>query len=239
MPRGYRSATEYRFREDQTGAIIRATAYHRKDFCLSVIWFSPREHQTVRDSIANPFERASNLGRGTLDRLPLELLHNVLLRLDMQSLFNFRQTNIRSRQMVHFLKQYQLVVSHGINLFCALLRTRLALSVSLFDIYHALCTKDCGFWRIRRLHLLVNMEPMLFQMSSTGSRNPSSISCRCAEAISLDQGRNTSTDIIQNSTWKILDGRILAQIPHCDRFYSSSHVVYRTATARTSASTGS
>ncbi|KJZ76159.1 hypothetical protein HIM_04615 [Hirsutella minnesotensis 3608] len=145
MPRGYLSATEYRFREDQTHAIIRTSAYHRKDFCLSVIWFSPREHQNVRDSIANPFERASQVGMGTLDRLPLELLHDVLLYLDVQSLFFFRQTGIKSRQMVHSLKQYRMVVVHGLNLFCALLRTRLANSVSLFDTYHALCTKACEF----------------------------------------------------------------------------------------------
>ncbi|KAI0838872.1 hypothetical protein F5Y06DRAFT_34142 [Hypoxylon sp. FL0890] len=143
MPRGYRSVTEYRFREEQADAIVRATAYHRKDFGRSVIWFSPREHVGIRLSIATPFQRTSNTGLGSLDRLPLELLHDVLLRLDMHSLFNFRQTNLRSRQMVDSLKQYQAVVSHGLNLFCALLRTRLALGVSLFDFYYALCTKAC------------------------------------------------------------------------------------------------
>ncbi|EQK99073.1 Cyclin-like F-box [Ophiocordyceps sinensis CO18] len=145
VPRGYRSATEYRFQEDQTDAIVRAAAYHRKDYCRSVIWFSPREHVGIRPSIATPFPRNFNTGLGSLDRLPLELLHDVLLRLDMQSLFNFRQTNLRSRQMVHSLKQYQMVALHGLNLLCALLRTRLAIGVSLFDFYHALCTKICTF----------------------------------------------------------------------------------------------
>lgn len=36
-----------------------------------------------------------------------------------------------------------MVVSHGTNLFCALLRTRVASSISLFDFYQALCTKVC------------------------------------------------------------------------------------------------
>ncbi|KAI0968723.1 hypothetical protein F4678DRAFT_196690 [Xylaria arbuscula] len=144
MPRGYRSVTEYRFREEQTDAIVRTTAYHRKDYCRSVIWFSPREHAGIRLSITTPFRRTSNTVLGSLDRLPLELLHDVLLHVDMHSLFIFRQTNLRSRLIVDSLKQYQMVVSHGLNLLCALLRTRLAISVSLFDFYYVLCTKACA-----------------------------------------------------------------------------------------------
>lgn len=45
--------------------------------------------------------------------------------------------------MVDSLKQYQMVVSHGLNLLCALFRTRLAIVISLFDFYKALCTKVC------------------------------------------------------------------------------------------------
>ena len=95
MPRGYRSTTQYRFREEETDAIVRVTAYHRKDFCRSLIWFNPREHDVIRLSIATPFRPTSNTGLSTLDWLPLELLDDVMLRLDMHSLFNFRQTNLR------------------------------------------------------------------------------------------------------------------------------------------------
>ncbi|KAL2193899.1 hypothetical protein P885DRAFT_71716 [Corynascus similis CBS 632.67] len=117
VPRGYRSATEYRFRQDQTDAIVRATAYHRKDF-------------------STPFPRTPDTGLGTLGLLPLELLHDVLLRLDIRSLFNFRQANLSSRRIVDSLHQYQMAVSHGLNLLCALLRTRLAIGISLLDFYH-------------------------------------------------------------------------------------------------------
>lgn len=144
MPRGYRSATDYRFNEEQTDAIVRTAAYHRKDYCLSVIWFSPDQHVDIRLSIATPFQRASNVGLGSLDRLPLELLHDTLFRLDMHSLFKFRQTNLRSRQKVDSLKKYQMIVSHGLNLFCALLRTRLAIDISLLDFYNVLCIKTCS-----------------------------------------------------------------------------------------------
>lgn len=140
---GYRSVTEYRFREEQADAIARSTAYHRKDFGLSVIWFSPREHVDIRPSMTEPFARDSMTGLGSLDRLPLELLHGILLRLDMHSLLKFRQANLTSRQAVHSLKQYRMVTSYGLNPLCALLRTRLAIVVSLFDFYDVLCTKAC------------------------------------------------------------------------------------------------
>ncbi|EWG38615.1 hypothetical protein FVEG_01797 [Fusarium verticillioides 7600] len=53
MIRGYRSATEYSFEEEQTDAIVRTAAYHRKDFGLSMIWFSPSEHINIPQSINN------------------------------------------------------------------------------------------------------------------------------------------------------------------------------------------
>ncbi|KAK2051999.1 hypothetical protein LY76DRAFT_359444 [Colletotrichum caudatum] len=143
FPRGYRSIAEYHLREDQGDAIVRAAAYHRKDYCQSAIWFSPREHVGIRSSIATPFERTSDMGLGSLDRLPLELRHDTLLHLDIRSLFNLRQTNLRSRATVDSLKQYQMVATHGLNLLCALLRTKLATGVSLCEFYDVLCTKTC------------------------------------------------------------------------------------------------
>ena len=108
-----------------------------------MIWFSPREHIDIRLSIAKPFRRTSNVGLVSLDRLPLEILYNTLFRLDMHSLFKVRQTNLRLRQTVDSLNQYRMVVSHGLNLLCALLRTRIAIGISLLDFYDALCTKAC------------------------------------------------------------------------------------------------
>lgn len=143
IPQGYRSDTEYCFDEEHADAITRIAAYHRKDYSLSVIWFSPLEHTKIRQSIATPFQRDANDGLAALDRLPLELLYETLSQLDVFSLFKFRQVNLRSRQMVDSLKQYRMIVSHGLNLLCALLRTRLAIDISILDFYNALCTKPC------------------------------------------------------------------------------------------------
>ena len=95
MPPGYRSTTEFLFDNEQADAIIRTTAYHRKDYCLSVIWFSRSEHNEVRPSLSVPFQRVSKAGLGVLDQLPLELLFDTLFSLDMHSLFKFRQINLR------------------------------------------------------------------------------------------------------------------------------------------------
>lgn len=142
MPRGYYSTTEYQVKEEKADVIIQTVTYHRRHFPRAVIWFSPREHTDVRPSLSTPFQRTSKLG--SLDQLPTELLHDIIYRLDMPSLLKFRQTNLRSRQTVDAINKYQVIVSHGLNLFCALLRTRLAADVSLLDLYDALCTKACS-----------------------------------------------------------------------------------------------
>ncbi|KAK4033202.1 hypothetical protein C8A01DRAFT_50181 [Parachaetomium inaequale] len=129
---------------NRPATLLRVAAYHRRDYRLSVIWFSSREHLPIRASIATSFGHASSRGLSVLDRLPLELLCDVVLRLDMHSVFKLRQASFRARQIVDALKEYRMVVSHGLNLLCALLRTRLAVAVSLSDFYSALCTESCA-----------------------------------------------------------------------------------------------
>lgn len=143
MSAGYRSVTEYLFAQEQADDIARISAYHRKDFAMSVNWFPPRTHLQIRDFIATPFRRTSNVGLGAFDLFPLEVSQAILSILNMDSLFKFRQVNLRSRQTVDSLRQYQLIVSHGLNCLCALLRTQVACSVSLLEFYSALCTKVC------------------------------------------------------------------------------------------------
>ncbi|KAH8907696.1 hypothetical protein BR93DRAFT_561353 [Coniochaeta sp. PMI_546] len=203
----YRSAAEHCFCEEQSDAIVQATAYHRKDYCRSVIWFSPREHSGIRQYTATPFRRTPASGLGSLDRLPVELMHHMLLGLDMYSLFNFRQVNIRARQMSDSLKQYRMLVTHALNTFCASLRTRFAIGVSLSDFYPALCTKACTLCGdFGRIHVPANVDSMLFQMPPGGPRNASATSCCCPEATPPDQGRSRPTKVIQDFAWDIFDG---------------------------------
>ncbi|CAK7267023.1 hypothetical protein SEPCBS119000_002331 [Sporothrix epigloea] len=140
---GYHSAAEYHFCKEQAEAIARTVAYRHRDFERAVIWFSAGTHIDVRLSVATPFQSRADSGLGSLHKLPLELLYDVLFRLDMQSLFKFRQSSLRLRELITSLHEYQAVTTHGLNLVCALLRTRLADSVSLLDCYKALCTQTC------------------------------------------------------------------------------------------------
>ncbi|KAJ5557180.1 F-box domain protein [Penicillium frequentans] len=215
-PDHYRSATEYSFNEDQTEAIIRTVAYHRHDFPQSVIFFSEREHDKIRSSIATPFQRSSNVGLGSLDRLPLELLFDMLGLLDMHSLFQFRQTNLRSRQMVDSLSQYQRAVSHGLNLFRALLQTRLATDISLLDFDKALCTKTC-----------------VFCGQFGGFISILAWKRCCFKCLQESPETQVRTEVIQVLAWNILDGSALTKTPHSDGIFSSGYYSCQPATAHT------
>lgn len=104
----------------------------------------PSQHTRVCTSISGTFNRDAHGGIGTLDRLPLEVLWDVVLRLDIHFVFRLRQTNTGARRVVDALSQYQVVASHGLNGLCALLRTRLAATVSLLDFHRVLCTEACA-----------------------------------------------------------------------------------------------
>lgn len=144
MSRKYHSPIEFKFNEDQSEDIIRTVAYHRKDFPLAVIWFPQKTHDEIRNSIATPFQRTNEAsGIGTLEKLPLEIIFNILLCLDIDSLFQVRKVNAKARWVVNSLSEYARMVSHGLNLFCALLRTKHATKVTLREFDEALCTKSC------------------------------------------------------------------------------------------------
>ncbi|KAK3367199.1 hypothetical protein B0T24DRAFT_709869 [Lasiosphaeria ovina] len=100
-PRWIGCATLYQFRDEQADAIAR---------------FPPSEHDGVRQSLETSFPRTSNPGisLGFLGSMPLELLHNVFLRLDLDSLFKLRQTNLRSRQAALCTKNCTLCGQFGV-----------------------------------------------------------------------------------------------------------------------------
>lgn len=148
MPLEYyeKYANDYQFPAEQAAAIIRTTSYHRKDFDLAVISFPDSEHQDVRTSISTSFLRFSSTSTsaGPFGRLPQELLNDIFLSLDINSLIKCRQVSLPLRQTIDSLPEYQAVSTHGINALCALLRTRLAYNVSFSDFYQALCTWKCS-----------------------------------------------------------------------------------------------
>ncbi|KAM5473565.1 hypothetical protein MauCBS54593_002361 [Microsporum audouinii] len=123
--------------------IIRVSTYHRRDFDLAVIRLNPRGHEAVRGSMAHPFNHAAITTLGRMQILPVEILHEILLLLDMRSFFVFRQVNLRARQIASTVPGYQPLITHALEAICVILRTKISAWYTLKDIFNVLCTRDC------------------------------------------------------------------------------------------------
>ena len=77
-----------------------------------------------------------------LDRLPVELLIEVLLRLDIPSLTRFRSLNRRTMALVNSVRQYTAIIEHCPNI----IRAIVSIHADAFDcgtLYGTLCTSRC------------------------------------------------------------------------------------------------
>jgi hypothetical protein len=140
---GHHSRTAYAYAKKDLHAIVRTVAYHRKDFDLAVTWFPPSVYSGVASSLAADYRKPRS-PLGTLDTLPLELITNICLQLDIQSVFRLRQVNARGQQIVNTLHEYRVIIKHALNAFLALLRTRKTPGVTLQEFYSLLCTQECS-----------------------------------------------------------------------------------------------
>jgi hypothetical protein len=138
-----RSKAEYMLDAQNKNTIIDVTSYHRRDYDLATIKFNPADHQPVRESLLNHFLNPVHASLGDLDQFPLELLHEICLTLDVQSLFHFRQLNRRSRQIVGALRQYQPAIEYGLDAFRALLKTGVAQHIPTSKLFSTLSEQDC------------------------------------------------------------------------------------------------
>jgi hypothetical protein len=77
-----------------------------------------------------------------LDRLPVELLIEVLLQLDIPSLTRFRCLNRHAMQLVNSVRQYTAIIKHCPNI----IRAIVSIQADAFDcgtLYRTLCTSRC------------------------------------------------------------------------------------------------
>lgn len=86
-------------------------------------------------------DRPSSLG--ALDRLPAELLHEVLGHLDVQSLTRLSRTCCRANGILGSLPSYQLLLSHAADALAALKRTKLIRRYSLSRLDAVLQSQQC------------------------------------------------------------------------------------------------
>ncbi|XRM42717.1 hypothetical protein ABZX51_005928 [Aspergillus tubingensis] len=122
--------------------IIELATYHRRDFDLAVIHINRRAHEPVRSTITQPL-KAPSTSLGQLDVLHLELIHEICLYFDIESLIRFRQVSRRAQQSVSTSRFYRETTTHTLDAFCALLRTKVANQFTLTELFTALCTRDC------------------------------------------------------------------------------------------------
>jgi hypothetical protein len=138
----YHSKLAYSIPADQADAIVRMSAYHRKDFDSAAISFPPRiRHKATSELL--PF-RKPQTSLGKFDGLPLELINEICLQVDIKSVPNLRVTNARARQVLDALHKYQIVTKHAQDPLRALIRTQSASRVTLQDFHLLLCTQGCS-----------------------------------------------------------------------------------------------
>jgi hypothetical protein len=133
-------------RPEEEDALIKTLAYHRLDYDLVVIRSPPHEHALVRHSILKAFPLPPLSSLGDLHLFPVEILSVICLRMDLATLFRFRQTNRFARRVISSLLQYRHITEHALEAFRATLRTRIGiqLHLTLPDIHAALCNPKCG-----------------------------------------------------------------------------------------------
>lgn len=92
----------------------------------------------------NQFEfSTTRYGLGALDRLPLEIIHLALIRLDIQSLTDFRHVNKRARLITDSIPQYKLILTHAPTSIRGSLNIKSARFFSCLDLYEKLSTAEC------------------------------------------------------------------------------------------------
>lgn len=124
-------------------AVLRVSAYHRRDFDLAAISFSLQDCADTTTMLLSP-ALPPTVTLGMLDQLPVELLSAILLELDLASLVIFRHVNRRAREVINSLREYKLIATHASNCVCAMLWTGSASGITLSHLYHLMCQELCS-----------------------------------------------------------------------------------------------
>lgn len=82
---------------------------------------------------------------GQLGLLPLELMTNVCLSLDIASAFSFSQVSRHARAAMASIREFRLVGKHTAGCLWVYLNTRVASHVDMVDLFSALTTSSCSF----------------------------------------------------------------------------------------------
>ena len=90
-----------------------------------------------------PISTGFGFATSQLNRLPIELVIEILLQLDIPSLTRFRCINRRAMQLVNSIHQYAAIIEHCPNI----IRAIITIQAEAFDcdtLYRTLCTTQCS-----------------------------------------------------------------------------------------------
>lgn len=82
---------------------------------------------------------------GRLGQLPLELMANVCLGLDIASAFSFSQVSRHAREAISSVREFRLVGRHVAGCLWVFLNTQVASHVDMVTLFSALTTSSCSF----------------------------------------------------------------------------------------------
>lgn len=100
----------------------------------------------VPTSIFQPFTSSTPVSKlGQLSILPLELMTNVCLSLDIASAFSFSQVSRHAREAIASIREFRLVGKYTTGCLWVFLNAQVASHVDMVDLYSALTTSSCSF----------------------------------------------------------------------------------------------
>ncbi|KAI1359726.1 F-box domain-containing protein [Xylaria arbuscula] len=118
--------------------VLSRLSYRPRDMLYSMITI-PDPPKSMKASFQNS---ASSLG--ILDRLPAELLYEVLKNLDLQSTILFSRVSIRGRNIVYSFPAYRDVIKHAPHALAAFSQTKLLHLHSASELHNALRNERCA-----------------------------------------------------------------------------------------------
>ncbi|KAK7968731.1 hypothetical protein PG988_007804 [Apiospora saccharicola] len=113
--------------------------------------------KAVQGSLRTAFSsHPTTASLGDLDRFPHEIVAMIVPHLDVLSYFHFRHLNRLARQLcTEFVKEYQVIVKHGLGALRGLLRGNLVHRCTIWDLYCVMTNRDSGVSLAEAEHILV------------------------------------------------------------------------------------
>ncbi|TLS31063.1 hypothetical protein PpBr36_02358 [Pyricularia pennisetigena] len=121
----------------QEDIIFALTSYQRENYDKPIISTPPEIHALVQPFITEPFTTDATSTLGCLQALPTEIIIEVCHAMDIITLFRFRQTNRRARQVVSDIKAYRDTSTYALESFRAVLRLDIT-TATIVDLHEVL-----------------------------------------------------------------------------------------------------